>query len=205
MIPLKHTSLIVLLTLSLVACNAQTTKNTAAVYEQNNGSSSIENNDRVDVDLSGISLPAAHIVSPTRYDYFLYIFENTKVFSSVGNGYIDEGLEIRVQRDVGFLNKEGATASLLLSASTVFLIPAYSSVEDVHNFSVYFDGKHIKDFEYRNIRGNIVSLFDLSGSFSDDEIMRKVDQFVVETFIREFYDSQALEMILTTPQHTALN
>jgi len=192
----KVLGLPIVVLLALSACNTQSQRtDVEPTKNQPMGVAATESTPTYqvkNVDLTGVSFPAVHIVSPTRYQYFLYIFDNSGVFDSVGNGYIDEGLEIRVQREFDLANKGEAVASLLISATTVFLLPAYSNVVDSHNFSVYFDGKHIKDFEYQNERANFMSLFSMSGSISDDTIMRKVDEFVVKTFLKELHESEIL-------------
>ena len=195
----KQISQNVILALLLVGCSAQ--PKTESAHHNFNASKPAENshteNTLSDIDISGITLPETHIVSPSSHDHFLYIFDNSGAFESVRNGYFDEGLEIRVQRGVDVINKGEATFSLLLSASTLFLLPAYSNVEDTHSFSVYYSGEYLKRFDYKNSRANFVTLFNLSSAnITDQEIMRQVDEYVVKGFIKDLHDSKILNIFI---------
>jgi hypothetical protein len=174
----KITTIVIVLA-SLFGCASSHTQTT----EQITSESSIN-----EIDFSDISLPSVHVISPSTHPHFLYMLENTGVFESVHNGYIDEGLEIRIQRQVDLKNKGGAVASLLVSAATLFVVPAYENAEDLHQFSIYYDGIHQVDFTYSNTRDNYISLFKAE-SIQAEEAMMEVDKHIVDIFIRDFYAS----------------
>ncbi|ODS23187.1 hypothetical protein AB835_10115 [Candidatus Endobugula sertula] len=131
-------------------------------------------------------LPKVNIISPAGYDYYQYIFKDLEVFEEVLAGYTDEGLEIRIQRDSSPVNQEASAGSLMISAATLFLVPAVGQFEESLHFSVYEDAKKIKTYSYSTKKYLSVGLFSSSDSVDDSTISKKIDTDIIKVFIGEF-------------------
>jgi len=131
-------------------------------------------------------LPKVSIVSPLGYDYYPYIFKSLDIFENVLTGYSDEGLEIRIQRGSSPVNQGANTGSLLISAATLFVVPAVGQFEENLNFSVYEYGKKIKTYSYSTKKYVSVGLFSDSNAIDDSSVSRKIDTNIIKVFVSEF-------------------
>lgn len=138
-----------------------------------------------DQDIKAI-LPKVSIVSPSQYDYYPYIFRDLNFFEEISEGYTNSGLEIRVQRGSSPKNQVLTFASLMLSASTLFVVPSVGQFEETLSFSVYKNGEKINSYSYATTKYMTLWLFNPPNSQDDGAISRKIDLGLSKQFINDF-------------------
>lgn len=128
--------------------------------------------------------PQVHVVSPQGHDYYEHLFRSSGRFAEVVRGYSDQGMEVRVQRSSAPVNQGLAILSIIVSGSTVFLLPAVISSDESLLIALYLDGKRVKTYEYTNRMTTVLWAFNPPQE-SGQDAARRMDADLLQQFYRD--------------------
>jgi hypothetical protein len=134
------------------------------------------------------------VVSPKEYDHYNLLFDQYSVFPKVATGYADSELEIHIQRSSEPVNTGVTFISLMVSAFTLFVVPAVSNFEERIDFTTYYKGVQVDNREYVANKQMILWLFNPPSA--QDPVM-EIDKQFVGRYLTDFSQEESLRKLGT--------
>lgn len=141
-------------------------------------------------------LPPADIAGPAGYISYPLLFQRKELFAAVSDNCDEHPLDIRVSTSVRpAMNPLVALPWIIVSGSSVFLIPYKGNFEVAAEFTVSVDGAELKTFRYTDVKTTWLSFFAFAtlGEKTDEYYVEELmaDQFV-NSFILDLHRDEAL-------------
>jgi hypothetical protein len=142
------------------------------------------------------TLPPADIHAAPGYISYPLLFQRKQLFAAVGDNCDSYPLDVRVATSVKpAMNPVVAILWIMVSGSSVFLIPYKGEFDVTADFTVSVDGKDLKTFHYTDTKTTWLSMFAFAtlGQKTDEYYVEELmaDQFV-NSFVLDLHQDPAL-------------
>jgi hypothetical protein len=142
------------------------------------------------------ALPPVDVHAAPGYISYPLLFERKRLFAAVADNCESHPLDIRVTTSVKpALHPAVALPWIVVSGSSVFLIPYRGQFDVTADFTVSVDGKELKTFRYTDTKTTWLSFFAFAslGQQTDEYYVEELmaDQFV-NSFILDLHKDPAL-------------
>jgi len=136
------------------------------------------------------ALPPADIHAPPGYISYPLLFQRKQLFAAVADNCDAYPLDIRVATSVKpALNPVVALLWIMVSGSSVFLVPYRGAFDVTADFTVSVDGRDLKTFRYTDTKTTWLSFFAFAS------LGEKTDEYYVEELIADqFVNSFILDL-----------
>lgn len=152
-------------------------------------------------------LPAADVIAERGYISYPLLFARKQLFAEVSDGCDDNPIDIRVRQTRTQSPGPGAALPwILVSGSSVFLIPYRSQSQVVTEFTVVKDGAPLRTFRYEDTKTTWLSFFAFLSLAGHDEytIEEKMADQAVNSFILDLLkDEEVMAQLRPAPAAVA--